>query len=29
MLVAQAQLLRISVVSADALLDKYQIKRLW
>jgi PIN domain nuclease of toxin-antitoxin system len=29
MLVAQAQLLRIPVVSADALLDNYQIKRLW
>jgi PIN domain nuclease of toxin-antitoxin system len=29
MLVAQAQLLRVPVVSADALLDDYQIKRLW
>jgi PIN domain nuclease of toxin-antitoxin system len=29
MLVAQAQLLRVPVVSADTLLDNYQIKRLW
>jgi PIN domain nuclease of toxin-antitoxin system len=29
MLVAQAQLLQVPIVSADTLLDSYQIKRLW
>jgi PIN domain nuclease of toxin-antitoxin system len=29
MLVAQAQLLDIPILSADAVLDRYQVKRLW
>jgi len=29
MLVAQAQSLKVPVLSADAVLDRYEIKRLW